>query len=471
MIEASLTSSLLRICNAMISAVRLWLFLSVLLMVPSHFAQTSGKKVVIDTSDSLSKLTTIEPPDGHYVPEGTIKLGQILKTEKRITTEEGTESELPDDLVFMTKPNYLDNQKEKDELLDETVINTDQSNLENTLETRLITLAAANVLLSFCCIVISGFMMYYRIKTSSTKSLVNVLYIANGLADFFVGIGYLLQSPIIYLMILKGKDTSGATVPVFLSYFVTSVAVKMSVFLNCVLGVVRCINIVQPFYKPNKKVLSLSITFNMIIWMFILSLDIWQFFEKGSTKNQVFLVKTFLLKGQPGFGLVLLTMKKDQERSSYLAYHLGNLIQFIIPTAFPTLLCFVLMIIQLYHMPRKSWLKKIRKTVDGNETVPKANLTIFLITCIYVITSGASVVTWLIIHGRDGYFVSKSEFEIVMKNKRAATSWSDLITIYFSLSTCPLICSTLTPLTLLLRGTGPAISGIRKLFIRTSETL
>ena len=451
----------------MISAVRLWLFLSVsaLLMVPSHFAKTSGKKVIIarGTSDSRSKSTTIEPPDDHFVPE---------KTEKdRFTTEEGTD-ELPAELLFnmMTIPNHPDELEEEDDSLDKPVINADQTNLEKTWETRLITLTAVNVLLSFCCIVISGFMMYYRIKTSSTKSLINVLYLANGLADFFVGIGALLQSPVIYLMILKGKDT-GATVPVFLSYFVIAVAVKMSVFLNCVLGVVRCINIVQPFYKPNKKVLSLIITFNMIIWMFILSLDIWQFSEKGSIKNQVFLVKTFLLKGQPGFGLVLLTMKKDQERSSYLAYHLGNLIQFIIPTVLPTLLCFALMIVQLYHMPRKSWLKKIRKTDDGNETVPKANLTIFLITCIYVITSGASVVTWLILHGRDGYFVSKSEFEIVMKNKRAATSWSDLITIYFSLSTCPLICSTLTPLTLLLRGTGPAISGIRKLFIRTSEAL
>ena len=445
-------------------------------MVPSHFAEASGEKFIMTPETSIrkafltSKSTSVEPPEGHYAADITRKQEQT-QNEDKFTTE-GTE-ELPDNLIYMTKvPSYLDNdQEEKDDLLDKPVIDTDQSNLSETGETGLITLTAANVLLSFCCIVTSGFMMYYRIKTSSTKSLVNILYLANGLADFFVGIGVLLQSPVIYFMIIKGKDTFSATVPIFVSYFVTAVAVKMSVFLNCVIGVVRCINIVQPFYKPNKKVLSCSITFNMIIWMFISSLDIWQFSEKRSTENLVFLVKTFLLKGQPGFGLVLLSMKKDQERSSYLAYHLGNLIQFIIPAALPTLICFVLMIVQLYHMPRKSWLKKIRKTDDGNETVPKANLTIFLITCIYVVTSGASVVTWLVIHGRDGYFVSKSDFEIFIKSRRTATSLSDLIAIYFSLSTCPLICSTLTPLTLLLRGTGAAIRGVRNLFIRTSETL
>ena len=77
--------------------------------------------------------------------------------------------------------------------------------------------------------------------------------------------------------------------------------------------------------------------------------------------------------------------------------------------------------------------------------------------------------TWLIIHGRNGYLVSQSKYEILMEEKRRETSWSDLIAIYFSLSTCPLICSTLTPLTLLLRGTGAIISGVRKIFTKSSS--
>ena len=336
----------------------------------------------------------------------------------------------------------------------------------------LMTQNTVNVLLSLCCIALSFTMIYFRIRTKSTKSIVHGLYLQNGLADFFVGIGVLSQSPVLYLMIWKGRDISGVTVSVFISYFVTAVAVKMSVFLNCVLGVVRCIQIAKPHYPINKKVLNASTLLYMIIWMFIVGLDLRQFADKRGFKNQVFLVKIFLLKGQPGSGLIHLTMNKEEEAMSFLSHHLGNLIQFIIPTVLPTLLCFVLMIVQLYHMPKKRTLKMTtatKKSKNEGDKISKASLTIFLLTCIYVITSGVSIVTWLVVHGRRGYLGSKKEFESLMKDGRTATSSSDLTAIYFSLSTCPLICSTLTPLTLLLRGTGSAFSNVRKIFTKSTS--
>ena len=328
-----------------------------------------------------------------------------------------------------------------------------------------------NVLLSLCCVALSFFMIYTRIKSKSTRSIVHVLYLQNGIADFFVGIGILSQSPILYLMIAKGRQVSGLTVPVFISYFVTSVAVKMSVFLNCVLGVVRCINIVKPFYRPDRKVLTATILLYMVIWVLIVGLDMYMYTEERKVENQVFLVKSILLKGQPGFSFILLTMNDKQQGGSYLGFHLGNLIQFIIPTAIPTMLCFVLMIVQLYHMPkkRKSKMSATKNPQDKDDKVSKASLTIFLLTCIYVITSGTSIVTWLAVYGRRGYLGSKKQFESLVVGKRTATSWSDLTAIYFYLSTCPLICSTLTPLTLLLRGTGPAFSGVRKMFSKSSS--
>ena len=329
-----------------------------------------------------------------------------------------------------------------------------------------------NFLLSLCCIALSFKMIYFRVRANSTKSIVHILFLQNGIADFFVGIGVLSQSPVLYLMILKSRHISGITVPVFISFFVTAVAVKMSVFLNCVLGVVRCINIVNPFYRPNKKILAASTLLYMKIWMLIVGLDLWQFADKRGFKNEVFLVKAFLLKGQPGSGLIVLTMNKEKKAMSFLAHHLGNLIQFIIPTALPTLLCFVLMIVQLYHMPKKSLSNTTTATKESknkDDTMSKARMTIFLLTCIYVITSGVSIVTWLVVHGRRGYLGSKKEFESSMKEGRTATSSSDLTAIYFSLSTCPLICSTLTPLTLLLRGTGPVLSMMRSVFNKSNN--
>ena len=419
--------------------------------------------------------------DGEYVPEATISTDLSIDLgngcQKSQTGKQSAEctcmgKEISCDEAGKLQQNdgTVPNSKEEGIGANLEAINRiTTKSLDKFGDPRLITLTTTNVFLSVCCIVLSGVMIYFRIKTGSTKSIVHGLYLQNGLADFFVGIGVLSQSPLLYLMIWKGRDISGITVPVLISYFVTAVAVKMSVFLNCVLGVVRCINIVNPFYRPNKKVITASTLLYMIVWEFLVGLDIWQFTEKLHQENKALLVKTFFLKGQPGFGLVLLTKNEDQVRSSYLAYHLGNLIQFIIPTVLPTLLCFVLMIVQLYHMPKKSSSKKKKKSRNGNVRVSKASLTIFILTCIYVITSGVSIVTWLVVHGRRGYLGSKKEFESLMDEKRTATSWSDLTAIYFSLSTCPLICSTLTSLTLLFRGTGPAFSSVRKIFTKSSS--
>ena len=499
----------------MISTVRLVLFLIVLTnhitVIQSHLDQTQSgaSKPSTSHSQSLSYSTSqnqsssgplehstppnsyehvfrgpyVLPKDADYIPEATIpihlsvdlgngchksrtgqKAAKCTCMGKEISCEEAEKVQPNKGTV----PNSISKEEGKVGNLEATN-KTITKRLDKFGNPRLITLTTTNVFVSVCCIVLSGFMIYFRIKTGSTKILVNTLYLQNGLADFFVGIGVLSQSPVLYLMILNGRDISGITIPIFISYFVTAVAVKMSVFLNCVLGVVRCINIVFPFYRPNKKVLTASTLLYMVVWVFTVGLDIWQFTEKINQENKALLVKTFVLKGQSGFGLVLVTKNEDQVRSSYLAYHLGNLIQFIIPTVLPTLLCFVLMIVQLYHMPKKSSSKKTRKSKNGNDRVSKASLTIFLLTGIYVITSGVSVVTWLVVHGRRGYLGSKKEFESLMKDGRTATSWSDLTVIYFSLSTCPLICSTLTPLTLLLRGTGPAFSSVRKIFTKSSS--
>ena len=320
-------------------------------------------------------------------------------------------------------------------------------------------------------------MLYFRLKAHHTEpmGLVQILYLKNGLADFFVGLGVLLQCPILFLMIWKGRETSYITVPVYISYFLTATGVKMSMFMNCVLGVVRCINIVQPFYQINKRAITMSADAYMTIWMVIVGLDLWQFIKRIGTTNQVRTVRALVMKGQPGFGLVLLTMKNEQYVPSYFAFHLGNLVQFILPTAIPTLLCFVLMIVQLCHRRKKSGGRELRQgeimAKQANDSISKARLTIFLLTSIYVSTSAVSIITWLTVHGRKSYFGSKATYEDLMVEIRTATPWSELIAIYFSLSTCALICSTLTPLTLLMRGTGAASNSVRQLFNRMGRAM
>ena len=243
--------------------------------------------------------------------------------------------------------------------------------------------------------------------------------------------------------------------------------------MNCVLGVVRYINILQPFYPINKNSVTKCKFSYMGLWVFMVGLDLWQFTKRIGTINQVRVVKALIMKGQPGFGLVLLTMQKEQYVPSYFVFHLGNLVQFILPIALPALLCFVLMIVQLCHLRKKSDGRESRQSEsmarEADDSISKARLTIFLLTGIYVSTSSVSIITWLTVLGRGTY--SKTTYEELVKQQRTAMPWSELIAIYFSLSTCALICSTLTPLTLLIRGTGAASNSVRQLFNRMGRAM
>jgi hypothetical protein len=156
----------------------------------------------------------------------------------------------------------------------------------------LIALISVNSVLSVICITLSIIMMYYRLKARPTRSLAHFLYLLNGVADVFVGLGVLLQSPIMFLLIRWGEEIHYITIPVYISYFVTGVAVKMSVFMNCVLGVVRCIQIVKPHYRINKRALTVSSILYMLVWVSMVGLDLWQYTRKRGTKNQVLMVKS-----------------------------------------------------------------------------------------------------------------------------------------------------------------------------------
>ena len=241
--------------------------------------------------------------------------------------------------------------------------------------------------------------------------------------------------------------------------------------MNCVIGVVRCINIVKPFYVVNKRVLFLCTLIYLIIWSSMVGVDLWQYSQTVKLSNKVFMIKSLILKGLPGFGYFMLTIKEEEYNPSYYMHQVFNFVQFIIPSTVPTMVCLVAMSVQIYRITKKTTnrqqsSKEFVKTASNVsiKKVQNAGVTILLLTIIYVATSAVSLVTWLIVDGKAGYLGSKGTYDDLVVEKRRPSSWSDLTAIYFSLSTCPLICSTLTPLTLLLRGTGPAFSSAREFF-------
>ena len=328
----------------------------------------------------------------------------------------------------------------------------------NVRELNTVAVATCNGVLAPIAVVFNILMIhFYR---SNAGSLSSTLYIRNGVCDLVTALGFILQVPSVVSIL--NKDT-----PVYLplvSYWIVTVSVRMSVFMNCVLGVVRCINILNPFYSVNRKMVTFSTILYFLLWTTIATLDVWFYSTKIGLQNKIYLVKSLVLKPEPGFSIPSLITGFKGNKTTSLSQAEVVIAQFLTPIATPALLCFVLMIFQIYHLRQGNEITNQKKKERGKERPmadtrkkkesnnQKAATTILLVTSIYVLTTTLSIVAWLVIY-RD---------ELRGGEKIKILSWEELSVIFFSSSTLPLLCSSLTPLTLLLK------SSAMKLYLRTT---
>ena len=96
-----------------------------------------------------------------------------------------------------------------------------------------------------------------------TPSMVSTLYFRNGIADLCCGLGVLLQLPLLPPLTSGSGFKTGLVCG---SYFVSAVAVRMSVFSNCLIGVTRCINIISPFYRVNVTWITIATLLYAAFW-------------------------------------------------------------------------------------------------------------------------------------------------------------------------------------------------------------
>ena len=308
-------------------------------------------------------------------------------------------------------------------------------------------IAASNSAQALVSITLNTIIISYYKKEAS--NLCSTLYLRKGLCDIVSAIGFLLQVPSV--VTIYNIDSS-VTLPL-ISNWVVTVAVRMSVFMNCVLGVVRCINILNPFYPVNRKIITFSTVLYCILWSSIASLDLWFYSTKIGLQNKVYLVKSLVVKPEPGFSIpsVITGLKEAKVTSLSRAV----IAQFLTPIAIPALLCFALMIFQIFHLRQgrigittdKKRTRRANDTSMADKEIRKGNnnqnaaMTIFLVTTVYVLTSTLSILVWLVIY-RD---------HLGEREKIKILSWEELSWVFLSSTTLPLLCSTLTPLTLLLR--------------------
>ena len=345
------------------------------------------------------------------------------------------------------------NDKDKDESLDDSEDGDKTGATENKEETddlwTVNTVVGCNIVLAILALLLNGITMFhYRTQTTNLPS---VLYFRNSLCDSFSAVGFLLQVPSVISVL---KENTSVLLPLF-SYWICTVAVRMSVFMNCVLGVVRCIKIVSPFYLVNRKMVTLSSFVYLLIWIAIASLDIWIYTTEITLENKVYLIKSLVLKTEPGFSIASLAGANGVKLSTFSQGEIV-LVQFLSPVAVPALLCLFLMVIQVLYLKKKRNIEQ-KQIPEGNANTTantkeakrrnqkdRAAITILMVTTIYVVTTILSVAVWLVVY--------KDDLDNWRGDRIKKLSWRELGAIYFSSSTLPLVCSTLTPLTLLIRG-------------------
>ena len=335
----------------------------------------------------------------------------------------------------------LDDDKDGDDTGDK-----DEDDKESTNDLWLVkAVVGCNIVLAILALLLNGITMFhYRTQTTNLPS---VLYFRNSLCDSVSAVGFLLQVPSVISVL---KENTPVLLPLF-SYWICTVAVRMSVFMNCVLGVVRCIKIVSPFYLVNRKMITLSSLIYLLVWITIASLDIWFYTSRITLKNRVYLIKSLILKTEPGFYLAYLP-GSDGARLSSLSQGEIVLVQFLLPVAVPALLCLLLMAIQIMHLKGKASIQQRKDpeptatTIEARRSTnnERAAITILMVTIIYVVTTILSVAVWLVVY--------KDDLDSWRGDRIKKLSWRELGSIYCSTSTLPLVCSTLTPLTLLIRG-------------------
>ena len=383
----------------------------------------------------------------------TATTGTIIPTEDDNKDENGVES--LDDKEDKNGVESLDDNEDKneDESLDDSKDGDKTEVKEDKMGTNDLwtvnTVVGCNIILVIPALLLNGITMFhYRTQTTNLPS---VLYFRNSLCDSVSAVGFLLQVPSVISVL---KENTPDLLPLF-SYWICTVAVRMSVFINCVLGVVRCIKIVSPFYLVSRKMVTLSSLIYLLIWIAIASLDIWVYTTEITLKNRVYLIKSLVLKTEPGFSIANIAGASGVRLSLFSQGEMV-MVQFLLPVAVPALLCLILMVIQVLYLKKKRNIeqkqmpeKNANTTVNTKEAKKrnqkdKAAITILMVTTIYVVTTILSVAVWLVVY--------KDHLDGWRGDKMKKLSWMELGAIYFSSSTLPLVCSTLTPLTLLIRG-------------------
>ena len=209
-----------------------------------------------------------------------------------------------------------------------------------------------------------------------------MMYLMISVVDIVNAVGVTIQTIAVVLFSEGSLGFGGLRSFYLVSYAISAISYRTSVFYNVVLGVSRTINILNPFYRIKKNVVFVICLLYPISWILIVAQDVYYNTTLGT--DWIF---TILIIPIPGSHL--------WTNSSDFFLEMCLVIPFIIPAVIVIVTC-IIQIVSLYST-----------SLQGKDNQRHITITILMLSVLFVVFNSAySVYICFLIVTQDG-----SEFE------------------------------------------------------------
>ena len=334
------------------------------------------------------------------------------------------------------------------------------------------------LLLIFICptLNITVFKFY---KKKANDDVVSLIYSLLSFADILVAVGasFTVICLIQYLALdMKEKERdfvySSLQYSCYISFFISSIAVRISIFLNALLSIVRTIMIRDPFSQPSKVGICIAVGLMTFLWTFLtvgemytMNLigveDNWEKYtkikgtqpleEEEKNRKQYLYMWYFIYTSATGFNLIFESFGKSRLSWSANLFGDGDYLDacerislygtFLIAFVIPCIISIVCLVLQTADLKKPS--------VAGSENNnKKVTHTIMMLTLVFVFCNATNIIIISIAMFHESWFMDE--------DSKSVTSDENIINFYRSmfavLQLLPLINSTLSPVVLIWRG-------------------
>ena len=305
-----------------------------------------------------------------------------------------------------------------------------------------------NLLLGVQSMLLNFFIIrFYKTKNGNVPHI----YVLLSSCDFFVGISAVLNllTFICYLSTDSSLTAPSAAtlylqISAITTYFVSSIAIRVSIFINIILAVVRTINIISSSVHVNIRFVDFSVVIYALIWTVITACDVYAVAHRVATKdyqceNCVYMWH-FMFSPLSGYWWVvkspLITADNHEAAEVYLAY-----VFLIGPFLLPATIAIICMILQSYKLFRK---QNVRLRLQREVT-----MSIFYATFVFFVFYSTTTI------------VSMAKFTQLSNHQGAEAGQVYYRLCYFLYSLMPIMNAAVNPWILIIRGASLQRSTIR----------